>query len=142
MRRCLSLLILCSSILSGSVWAADAPKPDAAPTHAAHKTWQQHFTEANLAHNGHLTLEEAQAGYAEVSKHFEDIDADHKGYVTENDIRAWRVMRKAAHRLMKQPEDKLRPRSAVQRTYPNFRTTPVKGKQILAFLNASAFSKP
>ena len=142
MRRFLSPLVLSLSILSGSAWAADAPKSDAVPTHAARKTWQQHFTDANLAHNGHLTLEEAQGGYADVSKHFEDIDADHKGYVTENDIRAWRAMRKAAHRLMKQPEDKLRPRSAVQRTYPNFRTIPVAGKRTLAFLDASASSKP
>jgi hypothetical protein len=142
MRRFLSLLLLSLSMLSAPAWAADAPTPDATPAHAARKTWQQHFTEANVAHNGHLTLEEAQGGYADIAKHFEDIDADHKGYVTETDIRAWRVMRKAAHRLMKQPEDKLRPRSAVQRTYPDFRATPVAGKQTLAILSGSASSKP
>ena len=67
-----------------------------------------------------------------MARHFDDIDADHKGYVTEADIRAWRVMRKAAHRLMKQPEDKLRPRSAVQRTYPDFRTITVGHRQTVA----------
>src|SRR3978361_1348058 len=103
MRRFLSLLLLSLSVLSAPAWAADAPKPDAAPAHAARKTWQQHFAGANLVHDGHLTLEEAQGGYPDVAKHFQDIDADHKGYVTENDIRAWQVMRKAAHRLMKQP---------------------------------------
>jgi hypothetical protein len=63
-----------------------------------------------------------------VAKHFEDIDVEHKGYVTENDIRAWEVMRKAGRRLMKAPEDKLRPRSAVQRTFPDFPTMMIAGK--------------
>jgi len=98
--------------MSLPAWAADPPKPD--PAHPARMTWEQHFTRANLAHDGHLTLEEAKSGYALVAKHFDDIDADHKGYVTENDIRAWRVMRKAGHRLTQPPEDPLKPRHAMQ----------------------------
>jgi hypothetical protein len=62
----------------------------------ARATWEQHFTQADLAHDGHLTLEEAKGGFPLVAKHFDDIDVDHEGYVTTNDIRAWRVMRKAA----------------------------------------------
>lgn len=57
-----------------------------------------------------------------IAKHFDDIDVDHKGYVTENDVRAWRIMRKSAHRLAKpQEEDKLRPRAAFQRVHPDAR---------------------
>jgi hypothetical protein len=41
-------------------------------------------------------------------------------------------MREAAHRLMKQPEDKPRPRSAVQRTYPDFRKAAAAGKRVMA----------
>ena len=123
-----SLPVLSLPVLSSPAWGADPPKPGAAPAHPARKNWEQHFTQANVGHDGHLTLEEAKGGYPAVAKHFEDIDADHKGYVTENDIRAWRVMRKAAHRLTKPPEEKPHPRSAVQRVDPDFRTITVSGK--------------
>jgi hypothetical protein len=127
-----SLVVSSLAILSCPVWAADAPKACGTPAHhSARQTWQQHFTEANVAHDGHLTLEEAKGGYPEIAKHFDDIDTDHKSYVTENDIQAWRAMRKAAHRLGKAPEDKLRPRSAVQRTYPDVRTIAVTDKQTM-----------
>jgi hypothetical protein len=109
MRFLFSLLLL--PVLALPAWAGDAPKSDA---HGARMTWEHRFEQANLAHDGHLTLEEAKGGYAVVAKHFEDIDADHKGYVTENDIKAWRVMRKAAHRLAKPEEDRLKPSNAMQ----------------------------
>jgi hypothetical protein len=137
----LSLPALSSPVWTSPAWAADPPKPAAAPAHAARQTWQQHFTQANLAHDGHLTLEEARGGYADVGRHFEDIDADHKGYVTENDIRAWRVMRKAAHRLAKPPEEKLRPRTAVHRADPDFRTIMVSGKQSISAATGSPSAK-
>lgn len=100
-------------------FAADAPTDDATPKHQGRASWQEHFKEANQAHNGHLTLDEAKNGYPTIAKHFQDIDADGKGYVTENDIRAWQAMRKAAHQLGKAPPDELRPRNAYQRTYPD-----------------------
>jgi hypothetical protein len=136
MHRFLSFLlvpVLCLPVLnlplvSSRAWAADPPKPDTAPAHPARRTWEQHFTQANLAHDGHLTLEEAKGGYADVAKHFDDVDADHKGHVTANDIRAWRVMRKAARRVMKLPEEKPRPRSTAQRADPDFRTITVSGR--------------
>jgi hypothetical protein len=90
--------------------AEDLPKAD---THPTRQTWEQHFAQANTAHDGHLTLEEAKGGFGLVAKHFDDIDVDHKGYVTENDIRAWRAMRKAAHRLTQPPAE--RPVDLVQR---------------------------
>ena len=113
MRRSLSLLLLILFTLSAQ--AADPPKPGSASPHHARETWEQHFAQANQAHDGHLTLEEAQGGFALVAKHFDDIDVHRKGYVTQNDVRAWRVMKKAAHRLTQPPpEDRLKPRNAVQ----------------------------
>jgi hypothetical protein len=116
MRRSLSLLLL--PLLITTAWAQEPSKADASAPHDVRQTWQQHFAQANLARDGHLTLEEAKGGYAMVAKHFDDIDAGHKGYVTENDIRAWRVMRRAAHRLAKPPQDALLPQHAFQRRVP------------------------
>lgn len=94
MRRCFGFLMLpVLLIVCFPAWAADPP------AHRVRVTWEQHFATANVAKDGHLTQEEAKAGYKLIGKHFEDIDVDHKGYVTLNDVRAWRVMRKAAHRL-------------------------------------------
>jgi hypothetical protein len=121
MRRFLPLLIL--PLLIGP---ALAEEPAATNSHPARMTWEQHFTQADLAHDGHLTLEEAKGGFPLVAKHFDDIDVDHKGYVTTNDIRAWRVMRKAARRLTHPPEDKLKPQHAYQRRPPDQR--PVSSK--------------
>ena len=77
-------------------------------------TWEQQFTQANLAHDGHLTLDEAKAGFMSIAKHFNDIDIERKGYVTTNDIRAWRIMRKAARRLTLPPPEKLKLQHAFQ----------------------------
>jgi hypothetical protein len=129
MRLLLSLLLL--PILSGSALADEtlpAPQAQAAeiqaspaplavqPPKASPKrlTWQQHFAQANLAQDGHLTLGEATAGFPLIAKHFDDIDADHKAYVTENDIRSWRALRSATRRLAHPPADKLKPVNAFQ----------------------------
>jgi hypothetical protein len=101
-------------ILPFLVGSAVAEEPAKADCHRARITWEQHFSQANVSHDGHLTPEEAKSGFPLVAKHFDDIDVDHKGYVTVNDIRAWRVMRKAAHRLTHPSEDKLKPRPAYQ----------------------------
>jgi hypothetical protein len=126
MQRFLSLLIL--PVMSFPAWAADPPVADA-PAHHARVTWEQHFTQANIAHDGHLTLQEAKDGYPLVAKHFDDIDVDHKEYVTKNDIRAWQIMRKAAHRLARPPEDKLRPRNAFQGGRPDLRSVSAAGSE-------------
>jgi hypothetical protein len=113
MHRLLGLLIL--PALTWPALAANPTDGELPTAHHTRVTWQQHFAQANAAHDGHLTAEEAKGGFAQIAKHFDDIDVDHKGYVTENDVRAWRVMRKASHRLTKPPEDSLRPRAAYQR---------------------------
>jgi hypothetical protein len=121
MRHILSLLIL--PLMIGPALAEEPAKAEA---HHARPTWEQHFAQADLAHDGHLTLEEAKGGFALVAKHFADIDVDHKGYVTVNDIRAWRAMRKAARRLTHPPEDKLKPQPAYQRQYPDQHPVPIQ----------------
>jgi hypothetical protein len=58
------------------------------------KGWRAKFEMANVTHDGRLTREQAQAaGMRGVAVHFDQIDADHKGYVTMQDIRAWRHAR-------------------------------------------------
>jgi hypothetical protein len=99
MRRILGLLLFAAIALPA--WADEAPNAETPPAHHARETWQRHFTRANAAHDGHLTRQEAEGGYSAVARHFDDVDVDSKGYVTESDIRTWRVMRKAAHRLTK-----------------------------------------
>jgi hypothetical protein len=111
----LSLSVLA---LPSPVFAEDAPAAQAPKSHARLK-WEEHFAQANTAHDGHLTLDEAKAGYPSIAKHFSSIDVDGKGFVTENDIRAWHALRRAALHMSQPPEDGLRPRNAFQRTYPD-----------------------
>lgn len=115
-------LVLTISVLAISGGAARAAPPlssdpgssNLPPVHHSRQTWEQHFVQANAAHDGHLTPEEAKDGFPLAAKHFENIDADHKGYITQNDLRAWRIMKKAAHRLAHPPDDKLKPHNAMQ----------------------------
>jgi hypothetical protein len=58
---------------------------------------REKFEAANTAHDGRLTLEQAQAGGMRgVARHFAEIDLDHKGYVTLQDIHAWKRAKHAA----------------------------------------------
>jgi len=84
--------------------AAAADAPGAAPGATAHAspkphrmTWEQRFAEANVTHDGHLTLQQAEAGYPTIARHFHEIDADKKGYVTEEDISNWHKQLHATH---------------------------------------------
>lgn len=113
MRRVTGLLLL--TLLSLPARADEPPAATAPPPHHTHLTWQQHFAQANAAHDGHLTRDEAKGGYASIAKHFDDIDSDHKGYVTENDVRAWHAMRRAARRLTQPQEGGSLTRPAMQR---------------------------
>ena len=48
------------------------------------------FNAANTAHDGHLTLAQAQAaGLTHIVQNFAQIDAGNKGYVTLDDLQAW-----------------------------------------------------
>ena len=65
----------------------------------AHKrlTMDQHFQQANVTHDGDLTEEQAQSGYKSIARHFAAIDKDKKGYVTEDDIRAYHKTQHTLH---------------------------------------------
>jgi hypothetical protein len=96
MTRLLGLLLL--SAFSVPALAADPP---AVKAHHPRMTWEAHFAQANLAHDGHLTLAEAKGGDTSVAKHFDEIDATHRGYVTEDDVRVWRENHKTTRRRTK-----------------------------------------
>ncbi len=66
------------------------------PTHTR-LTMSQHFQQANVTHDGHLTLDQAKTGYKSVARHFSMIDQDKKGYITEDDIRAYYKTQRALH---------------------------------------------
>ena len=80
-------------------------------THPAHKhlTQQQRFQQANTTHDGHLTEEQAKAGYKTIAHHFAAIDHDKRGYITEADIRAYYKTQRTLHHqtttpsLMREP---------------------------------------
>ena len=49
---------------------------------------EERFAAADKNHDCKLTLTEAQAGMPRVAAHFNEIDVDHKGYVTVAEIEA------------------------------------------------------
>ena len=73
-----------------------AQSSDAAPKHVR-LTMAQRFEQANITHDGHLTLDQAKTGYKSVARHFAAIDIDKKGYITEDDIRAYNKAQRALH---------------------------------------------
>ena len=76
---------------------AQCPEPTQASTaHHARRTAPEHFAAANTTHDGHLTLDQATSGYKSIAKSFQQIDVSHHGYVTMDDIKAWRAAKKAA----------------------------------------------
>jgi hypothetical protein len=82
--------------------ATVAPAPATPATHP-HLGMDQRFTNANVTHDGHLTLDQAKAGYPTVAKHFVQIDATKKGYITEDDIRAWEKAERERRHEAQQP---------------------------------------
>jgi hypothetical protein len=71
----------------------------------AMKRFQKKFDAANTTHDGHLTLAQAQtAGMKMIVANFSAIDTQHRGYVTFNDIVAWRLDTMAA-RMEKRAAD-------------------------------------
>jgi len=56
----------------------------------------QRFRAANTTGDGHLTLAQAEAAHMPmIARNFAAIDEQHKGYVTLQDIRAWRQQMRA-----------------------------------------------
>lgn len=72
---------------------------DPSPAGAAHQPMRERFAAANTTHDGHLTLAQAQAADLKpVVRNFDAIDAEHKGYVTLDDVRGFMKARRAARR--------------------------------------------
>jgi hypothetical protein len=75
------------------------PEPGQAPDQGqaqAHR-FVERFEAANTTGDGRLTLAQAQAaGLPMIARHFDQIDAQHKGFVTLDDIRAFRQQMRAA----------------------------------------------
>ena len=69
----------------------------AKPSSHGHLSMTQRFEQANTTHDGHLTLEQAKSGYKSIARHFAAIDQDKKGYITEDDIRAYNKTQRALH---------------------------------------------
>jgi uncharacterized protein with von Willebrand factor type A (vWA) domain len=73
----------------------------AAAEHHGRRSAEDHFADANTTHDGHLTLDQATAGYKSIAKSFNQIDVSHHGYVTLDDIKAWKAAKKAARQAAK-----------------------------------------
>jgi hypothetical protein len=97
--RLLPLLVLLPLCAAPAFAQSPAPPQVVAPTPAHTRlTWEQRFAQANISHDGHLTLEQAKGGYLSIARHFAEIDAEHKGFVTLDDIRAWHKQQREARR--------------------------------------------
>jgi glutathione S-transferase len=52
---------------------------------------QQRFAQANITHDGRLTLAQARAGHMlNIAHHFDQIDTAHQGFITLDQLRAYR----------------------------------------------------
>ncbi len=108
MRRFALLALLSLTILPGIALAQTAapstppaasgpavPPPPGGWKHGHHDMmakWKAKFDAANTSHDGHLTLAQAQAaGLKPIVAHFSAIDTRNRGYVTFNDVVAWRL---------------------------------------------------
>jgi hypothetical protein len=82
-----------------------AASPTAHPALPPRLPLQQAFEQANVTHDGHLTLEQAKTGDMHtVERHFAAIDKDKKGYVTVEEIRDYfRAARNARERAAPPP---------------------------------------
>ena len=108
MRTHLVLPLLCLFAVSAQAQTPAESHPRLTP--------EQRFDQANTKHDGHLTLPQAKAAYVTIARHFRDVDTSGKGYVTADDIKAWRARERAArHAVKTAADDPLRPRQAVHR---------------------------
>jgi hypothetical protein len=94
MRLRLHHTLLLLPLLSAPAFAQAVTPPTA--EHHGRRSADQHFSDANTSHDGHLTLDQASSGYKSIAKSFSQIDVGHHGYVTLDDIKTWKAAKKAA----------------------------------------------
>ena len=61
--------------------------PACAQTDAQEKMLESRFAAADVNHDGKLTKTEAQAGMPRLAPHFDEIDSQHVGYITLEQIK-------------------------------------------------------
>jgi Ca2+-binding EF-hand superfamily protein len=80
MRKLLFFLLLCGC-------AARAQEPPADPDAALKKQWEERFRAADKDHSRSLDRDEAKAGLPKVLyKHFDEIDTNHDGVITPEEL--------------------------------------------------------
>ena len=95
--------ILLLPLFAAPALAETVPPP--AAEHQGRRSAEQHFADANTTHDGRLTLDQATAGYKSVAKSFARIDINHRGYITMDDLKAWKAAKKAARQAAKRAAD-------------------------------------
>jgi hypothetical protein len=74
-----------------------AAAPQAQPAPPPRPGGRARFEAANVTHDGKLTREQAeQAHWMGLVRHFDEVDRDHKGYVTLQDLHDFAAARRAA----------------------------------------------
>jgi hypothetical protein len=96
-----SATLLAAALLSVSPVLAQSPAPASpsatTPQPAPRHHFEDRFNAANVTHDGHLTLAQAQAAHLRfVTAHFAEIDRGNKGFVTLDDVHAYRQQVHAA----------------------------------------------
>ena len=94
----LLLIPLALPVLVSAPATAETLSSNAAEHHGR-RSAEQHFAEANTSHDGRLTLDQARLGYKSIAKSFPEIDTGRRGYVTMDEIKAWKAARKAARQF-------------------------------------------
>ena len=104
----ISAVLLCGGLAGLSALAQSAPSraasvpvmssnalpqpayPDRIQVRHASGGVEAHFASANTTHDGHLTRQQAELGdWPRVARHFDEIDTDHKGWITAEQIHAF-----------------------------------------------------
>ena len=99
--RAVALVVLLASPIGAFAQSAPSAPDTSVPGHHEHgdhgARFREKFEAANTTHDGHLTLQQAQAGHmGGVARNFAAIDTQNKGYVTIDDVQAWRRQMHAA----------------------------------------------
>ena len=104
----ISAVLLCGSLAGLSALAQSAPSraasvsgstsvarllaADPSRIEAGHASGsvEAHFAAANTTHDGHLTRQQAElADWPRVARHFDEIDTEHRGWITAAEIHAF-----------------------------------------------------